>query len=35
MTLEDIDVYSNDALEENNIVSFLNTENLELRKIQI
>ena len=28
MTLEDIDVYSNDAMEENNIISFLKTENL-------
>ncbi len=33
MTLDDIEVYSSDALEENNIISFLKTENLEILKI--
>ncbi len=33
LTLEDIDVYTTDAMEENNIISFLKTENLEILKI--
>ncbi len=35
LTLEDIDVYTTDAMEENNIISFLKTENLEILKINI
>ena len=35
MTFEDIDIYTNDAMEENNIISFLKTENLEILKINI
>jgi hypothetical protein len=35
LTLEDIDVYSTDAMEENNIISFTKTENLEIQKFNI
>ena len=35
MTLEDIEIYTTDAMEENNIISFVKTENLEILKINI
>ena len=35
LTLEDIDVYASDAMEEINIISFIKTENLEIIKINI
>ena len=35
MTFEDIEIYTTDAMEENNIISFLKTENLEILKINI
>jgi hypothetical protein len=35
LSLEDIDVYSNDDMEENNIISFIKAENLEILKINI
>ncbi len=35
MTLEDIEIYTTDAMEENNIISFVKTENLEILKIKI
>ncbi len=35
LTLEDIDVYATDTIEENNMISFLKTENLEILNVNI